>query len=139
MCQEQHVWSYWCGPLDEQLDLYPQRSPWVGGTLACAGFSGKAITWRLMGECPDVSGLLVSQVVSVCGRERKSRVQCLVGTGTRTLKFGKRSWAHRLPQWLRLGLCFEGWPEGLELGKRGRGSGPAGGHWVHAPLVYSSW
>ena len=118
MCQEQHVWSYWCSPLDEQLDLYPQRSPWAGGTLACVGFSGKAITWWLMGECPDVS---------------------FVGTGTRTLKFGKRSWAHRLPQWLRLGLCFEGWPEGLELGKRGRGSGPAGGHWVHVPLVYSLW
>lgn len=58
-------WSYWCSRLDEQLDLYPQRSPWAGGALACAGFGGKAIMWWLMGQGPDVSSLRVSQTVSV--------------------------------------------------------------------------
>ena len=137
--QEQHVWamvilvrsSGWAAR------LYPQRSPWAGGALACTGFSGKAITWWLMGECPDVSSLCVSQIVSVYEWERKSRVQCLVGTCTRALKFGKRFWAHSLSQWLRLGSVF--WRLELELGKRRRGSGPAGGHWVHPAFVYSSW
>ena len=98
------LWSHLCSRLGEQLDSYPQSSPWAGGILAPAGFIDKPVTW-LMAEQPDVSGRRVSQVADLCVNE-KGRPGSNVGWALAHVlwSLGKGSRAHGLPQRLRLAV-----------------------------------